>query len=161
MLLDYQNGGSNNNKNKKQPVYLEKKGSKFVIPDVSGDTYHLYIKTEYTPSDDDVDCVFLDTVKIEKRISNSVEEEKQSQSNDNSQGNAENTNIENDSKKAEARTELNITVQMTPLNETVPSDTVFRVIFNNNNLNMEMPQLTFNLYQYHLNQVCTHRISHS
>jgi hypothetical protein len=54
MLLDYQNGGSNNNKNKKQPVYLEKKGSKFIIPDVSGDTYHLYIETEYTPSDDDV-----------------------------------------------------------------------------------------------------------
>ena len=87
MLLDYQNGGSNNNKNKEQPVYLEKKGSKFVIPDVSGGTYHLYIKTEYTPSDDDV-AYFIDTVKVEKRFSNSVEEEKQSQSNDNSKGNA-------------------------------------------------------------------------
>ena len=131
MLLDYQNGGSNNNKNKEQPVYLEKKGSKFVIPDVSGGTYHLYIKTEYTPSDDDV-AYFIDTVKVDKRISNSVEEEKQWQSNDNSKGNAENTVIENDSEKVETRTELNITVEMTSLNETVPSDTVFKVIFNNN-----------------------------
>ena len=91
-------------------------------------------------------CLFLDTVKIEKRISNSVEEEKQSQSNDNSQGNAENTNIENDSEKAESRTELNISVQMTPLNETVPSDTVFRIIFNNNQSQYGNASTYFNLY---------------
>lgn len=131
MLLDYQNGGSNNNKNKEQPVYLEKKGSKFVVPDLSGGIYHLYIKTEYTPSDDDV-AYFIDTVKVEKRISNLVEGEKQSQSNDKSRGNVENTVIENNSEKIDTRTGLNITVQMTSLNETVPSDTVFKVIINNN-----------------------------
>jgi hypothetical protein len=127
---------------------------------VSGDTYHLYIKTEYTPSDDDV-AYFIDTVKIEKRISNSVEEEKQSQSMTTVRGMPKNTNIENDSEKAEARTELNITVQMTPLDETVPSDTVFRVIFNNNQSQYGNPSTYFQSVQYHLNQVCTHRISHS
>jgi len=110
---------------------LEKKGSKFVVPELSGGIYQLYVKTEYTPSDDDV-AYFIDTVKLEKRISNSVEEVKQSHSNDNSRRIAENTVIENNSEKIETRTGLNVTVQMTSLNETVPSDTVFKVLINNN-----------------------------
>jgi hypothetical protein len=132
MLLDYQNGNSNT-ENNKQPVYIDKKGSKFVIPDVIAGTYHLYIKTEYTPSDDD-SAYFVDTVKIEKRISNGGEEEKQSQSNSKSDGNVGNMVIENKSKKEETQqhlTELNITVQMTSFNQTMPSDTVFKVITNN------------------------------
>ena len=131
MLLDSHTGNSNNNNNKKQPVYMEKKGSKFVVPDVSSGTYHLYIKTEYTPSDDDV-AYFIDTVKIQKRISNSVQEEKQSQSSDKSNGNPGTAVVENKSEKAKTRIELNITVQMTSFNETVPSDTVFKILSNNN-----------------------------
>ena len=131
MLLDSKTGNSNNNNKKEQPVYMEKKGSRFVVPDVSSGTYHLYIKTEYTPSDDDV-AYFIDTVKIEKRISNSVQEEKQSQSSNKSNGNPGTTIIENKSEKAKTRTEVNITVKMTSFNETVPSDTVFKVLFKNN-----------------------------
>jgi hypothetical protein len=133
MLLDYQNGNSNHNKDKQQ-IYIEKKGSKFVIPDVISGTYHLYIKTEYTPSEDDT-AYFVDTVKIEKRVSNGGEEEKQSESNTKSNGNVANKVVEDKSKKDETQqhgTKLNITVQMTSFNQTVPSDTVFRVTTNNN-----------------------------
>ena len=75
---------------------------------------------------------FIDTVKIEKRISNSGQEEKQSQSSDKSDGNSGTTVVESKSEKAKTQTEVNITVQMTSFNETMPSDTVFKVLFKNN-----------------------------
>lgn len=131
MLLDSQTGNRNHNNSNKQPVYMEKKSSRFVVPNISSGIYHLYIKTEYTPSDDDV-AYFVDTVKIEKRISNSIQEEKQSQSSDKSKGNPGTTIVENKSEKAKSGTEVNINVQMTSFNEIVPSDTVFKVSFNNN-----------------------------
>jgi len=126
MSLDSQNGNGNNNKNSKETIYLQKKGSKFVIPDVISGTFHLYIKAEYTPSDDDT-AYFVDTVKIENG-------EKQSQSNSKSIGKVGNAVAEVKSKKVaqQHRMQLNISVQTTSFNQTVPSDLVFKVIANNN-----------------------------
>ena len=56
-LTDYKNG-------KKHPIYVQDKANKFVVPDISPGTYRLYVKAEYTPSDDDV-VYFIDTVKIQ------------------------------------------------------------------------------------------------
>lgn len=127
MSLDLQNENGNNKKNN-QNVYVEKKGSKFVIPDVISGTYHLYIKTEYTPSDDDT-AYFVDTVKIVNR----GDTEKQSQSN--SKGKVGSEVAEVESKKEvtqQHRMQMNVSVQMTPFNQTLPSDIVFKVIANSN-----------------------------
>lgn len=43
---------------------------RLVVPDISPGTYRLYVKAEYTPSDDDV-IYFIDTVKIENTSSSS------------------------------------------------------------------------------------------
>ncbi len=39
-LTDYKNG-------KKQPIYVQEKANKFVVPDISPGTYRLYVKAEY------------------------------------------------------------------------------------------------------------------
>jgi hypothetical protein len=121
MSLDLQSG--NNNENSKQPIYIEKKGSKFVIPDINSGTYHLYIKTEYTPSDDDT-AYFVDTVKIENGADNS--------------GNGGNEVAEIKAKEVAQQhlMQLNMFVQTTSFNQTVPSDIVFKVIQNGNQSQM-------------------------
>lgn len=126
--------GSNNNKNSKEPIYIEKKGSKFVIPDINSGIYHLYIKTEYTPSDDDT-AYFGDTVKIE----NGVHNEKQSESNSKGVAKGKDQVAEIKSKKEVTQqilTQLNISVQTTSFNQTVPSDIVFKVVQNGNQSQM-------------------------
>ena len=62
-LTDYKNGN-------KHPIYVQEKANKLVVPDILPGTYRLYVKAEYTPSDDDV-VYFIDTVKIQSTGSNS------------------------------------------------------------------------------------------
>lgn len=126
LLLESQNKNSNSDKNNKQPIYMDKQGTKFIIPgDISGGLYHLYIKTEYTPSDDDV-AYFVHTVKIDKIIENNGGREKQSKSNN---ANNENTVLETKSQKEELQSpaKINLVVQIAPINRTLPSDTVIKV----------------------------------
>jgi hypothetical protein len=131
MSLDLQSG--NNNENSKQPIYIEKKGSKFVIPDINSGTYHLYIKTEYTPSDDDT-AYFVDTVKIE----NGADNKKQVESSSKNSGNGGNEVAEIKAKEVAQQhlMQLNMFVQTTSFNQTVPSDIVFKVIQNGNQSQM-------------------------
>jgi hypothetical protein len=132
MSLDLQSG--NNNKNSEQPIYIEKKASKFVIPDINSGTYHFYIKTEYTPSDDDT-AYFVDTVKIE----NGADNKKQSESSSKNFGKGANEVAEIKAKKEVVHQhlmQLNISVQTTSFNHTAPSDIVFKVMQNGNQSQM-------------------------
>ncbi|MGG6460584.1 MAG: hypothetical protein ACM3JQ_04060 [Candidatus Eiseniibacteriota bacterium] len=132
MSLDLQSG--NNNKNSEQPIYIEKKASKFVIPDINSGTYHFYIKTEYTPSDDDT-AYFVDTVKIE----NGADNKKQSESSSKNFGKGANEAAEIKAKKEVVHQhlmQLNISVQTTSFNQTAPSDIVFKVMQNGNQSQM-------------------------
>ncbi len=47
------------------PVYLQSEGRNTWILDVPTGTYNLEVKTEYTPSDDDV-ATFIDTIRVEE-----------------------------------------------------------------------------------------------
>lgn len=131
LLLDSQDRNSNNNKNKKLSIYMEKKGAKFVVPDsITAGIYHLYIKTEYTPSDDDV-AYFIDTVKIDKITDTGIGKKKQTKPNSENNGN---TSLGEKSKKRQLMqnpAKLNITIQTSTFNQTVPSDTVIKVTNNN------------------------------
>lgn len=118
-LLDYKN-------DKKQPNYMEWKANEFVVPNISPGTYHLYLKTEYTPSDDDV-AYFVSTVKVQNKVSNSGEQTGYTGSG------GEKTNAVKASgqfKKEQIlkyRTEINATIQITTFNETRPSDVIFKL----------------------------------
>lgn len=122
-LLDYKN-------DKKQPNYMEGKENEFVVSNISPGTYHLYLKTEYTPSDDDV-AYFVSTVKVQNKVSNSGEETGYTGSG----GEKTNTVKASGQFKKEQiqkyRTEINATIQITTFNETKPSDVIFKLTPNN------------------------------
>jgi hypothetical protein len=122
-LLDYKN-------DKKQPNYMEGKENEFVVSNISPGTYHLYLKTEYTPSDDDV-AYFVSTVKVQNKVSNSGEQAGYTGSG----GEKTNTVKASGQFKKEQiqkyRTEINATIQITTFNETKPSDVIFKLTPNN------------------------------
>jgi hypothetical protein len=119
-LTDYKNG-------KKQPIYVQEKANKFVVSDISPGTYRLYVKAEYTPSDDDV-VYFIDTVKIENTGRSSQGQNGYSGSG--SDTTRDNT-IATKSSEESKRTEINATVQISTFNETKPSDIIFKITPNN------------------------------
>jgi hypothetical protein len=121
-LTDYKNG-------KKQPIYVQEKANKFVVPDISPGIYRLYVKAEYTPSDDDV-VYFIDTVKIENTGSSSQGQNGNSGSGSGS-GTARDNTIATKSSEESKRTEINATVQISTFNETKPSDIIFKITPNN------------------------------
>ena len=51
------------------PVYLQSEGKNTWMLDVPTGTYKLEVKTEYTPSDDDV-ATFIDTIRVEEGDAN-------------------------------------------------------------------------------------------
>jgi hypothetical protein len=122
-LTDYKNG-------KKQPIYVQEKTNKIVVPDISPGTYRLYVKAEYTPSDDDV-VYFIDTVKIQNTGSSYQGHNGYSGSGSGS-GTASDKNNATKSSEESKRTEINATVQISNFNETKPSDIIFKITPNNN-----------------------------
>jgi hypothetical protein len=121
-LTDYKKG-------KKQPIYVQEKANKFVVPDISPGTYRLYVKAEYTPSDDDV-VYFIDTVKIQNTGSSYQGQNGYSGSGSGS-GTARDKTIATKSSEESKRTEINATVQISTFNETKPSDIIFKITPNN------------------------------
>jgi phage terminase large subunit-like protein len=119
-LTDYKNG-------KKQPIYVQEKTNKIVVPDISPGTYRLYVKAEYTPSDDDV-VYFIDTVKIQNTGSSYQGQNGYSGS---GSGTARDKTIATKSSEESRRTEINATVQISTFNETKPSDIIFKITPNN------------------------------
>jgi phage terminase large subunit-like protein len=119
-LTDYKNG-------KKQPIYVQEKTNKIVVPDISPGTYRLYVKAEYTPSDDDV-VYFIDTVKIQNTGSSYQGQNGYLGS---GSGTARDKTIATKSSEESRRTEINATVQISTFNETKPSDIVFKITPNN------------------------------
>jgi hypothetical protein len=119
-LTDHKNG-------KKQSISVEEKANKFVVPDISPGTYRLYVKAEYTPSDDDV-VYFIDTVKIENTGSSSQGQNGYSGS---GSGTPRDNTIATKSSEESKRTEINATVQISTFNETKPSDIIFKITPNN------------------------------
>jgi phage terminase large subunit-like protein len=119
-LTDYKNG-------KKQPIYVQEKTNKIVVPDISPGTYRLYVKAEYTPSDDDV-VYFIDTVKIQNTGSSYQGQNGYSGS---GSGTARDKTIATKSSEESKRTEINATVQISTFNETKPSDIIFKITLNN------------------------------
>jgi hypothetical protein len=119
-LTDYKNG-------KKQPIYVKEKANKFVVPDISPGTYRLYIKAEYTPSDDDV-VYFIDTVKIQNTGSSYQGQTGYSGS---GSGTGSDKTITTKSSEESKRTEINATVQISTFNETKSSDLIFKITPNN------------------------------
>jgi hypothetical protein len=123
-LTDYKNG-------KKQPIYVQEKTNKIVVPDISPGTYRLYVKAEYTPSDDDV-VYFIDTVKIQNTGSSYQGQNGYSGSGSGSvSGTASDKNNATKSSEESKRTEINATVQISTFNETKPSDIIFKITPNN------------------------------
>jgi len=123
-LTDYKNG-------KKQPTYVQEKANKFVVPDISPGTYRIYVKAEYTPSDDDV-VYFIDTVKIQNTGSSYQGQNGYSGSGSGSvSGTASDKNNATKSSEESKRTEINATVQISTFNETKPSDIIFKITPNN------------------------------
>jgi hypothetical protein len=121
-LTDYKNG-------KKHPIYVQDKANKFVVPDISPGTYRLYVKAEYTPSDDDV-VYFIDTVKIQNTGSSYKGQNGYSGSGSGS-GTARDKTLATKSSEESRRTEINATVQISTFNETKPSDILFKITPNN------------------------------
>lgn len=119
-LTDYKNG-------KKLPTYVQEKGNKFVVPAISPGTYRLYVKAEYTPSDDDV-VYFIDTVKVQNRGTSYHGQDGNSGS---GSGTARDNTIAAKSSEESKRTEINATVQISTFNETKPSDIIFKITPNN------------------------------
>lgn len=119
-LTDYKN-------DKKQPIYVQEKANKFVVPDISPGTYRVYVKAEYTPSDDDV-VYFIDTVKIQNTGSSYKGQNGYSES---GSGTARDKTIGTKSSEESKRTEINATVQISTFNETKLSDIIFKITPNN------------------------------
>ena len=119
-LTDYKNG-------KKHPIYVQEKANKFVVPDISPGTYRLYVKAEYTPSDDDV-VYFIDTLKIQNTGSSYQGHNGYTGS---GSGTAKDKIIATKSSEESKRTEINATVQISTFNETKPSDIIFKITPNN------------------------------
>jgi hypothetical protein len=120
-LTDYKNG-------KKQPIYVQEKANKFVVPDISPGTYRLYVKGEYTPSDDDV-VYFIDTVKIQN--TGNYQGQNGYSGSGSGSGTAKDKTIATKNSEDSKRTEINATVQISNFNETKPSDIIFKITPNN------------------------------
>lgn len=126
-IVIYSMSLTDNKNGKKQSTYVQEKVNKFVVPDISPGTYRLYVKAEYTPSDDDV-VYFIDTVKIQNTGSSYKGQNGYSGS---GSGTTRDKTIATKSSEESKRTEINVTVQINTFNETKPSDIIFKITPNN------------------------------